>query len=155
MAMHFHLNLLHGNGLWSMRRDGSQNSDPTLAWIEEGFIFCDDDSDLNLIIFYGGHRVTHDKVVGRPGEKLSQCGDSDSDNSLLNLYDEKEAPRHMIRMTSHICLVCELEVRTTMQLHEHMHHFHVGSDPYHCECGGAFLTVCDLQIHKCNVHLEC
>ena len=41
MAMHFHLNLLHSNGMWSTRKDGSQNSDPTLAWIGDGFIFCD------------------------------------------------------------------------------------------------------------------
>ena len=36
-----------------------------------------------------------------------------------------------------------------------MHCFHVGSDPYQCECGSAFLTAHDLQVHECNVHLEC
>ncbi len=61
MAMRFHLNLLHSGGLWTMRRDGSQNSDPTLAWTDAGFVFCDwigqeddHDSDPDLLIFHSG-----------------------------------------------------------------------------------------------------
>ncbi len=133
------------------RRDGSQNSDPTLAWLEEGFVFCDwvgqasdDDSDPDLLIFYGGCKATHDKAAAGVEEKISQHNDSESDNSLSNLYEVKEVPKHMIRMTSHVCLVCELEAKTAAQLHEHMHHFHVGSDLYHCDCGGTFLTAQDL-----------
>ncbi len=97
MAMCFHLNLLHGDGMWSMRKDGSQNSNPTLAWIEDSFIFCDwagqvgdSDSDSNLIVFHGGCKATCDRTASGLMKRHSQCDGSDSDNSLSELYDEKE-----------------------------------------------------------------
>ncbi len=62
MAMWFHLNLVHAGGLWSMRAEGSQNTDLTLLWTEEGVIFCDwwgEDSDMDddLVVMHQGKRV--------------------------------------------------------------------------------------------------
>ncbi len=100
MAMSFHLNLLHGDGMWSTRKDGSQNSDPTLAWIGDGFIFCDwagqvgdSDSDSDLIVFHGRCKAICDRAASGPMRRLSQHDGSNNDNSLSNLYDEKEAPK--------------------------------------------------------------
>ena len=81
--------------------------------------------------------------------------DTDSDGSLLDLYMVKEALKHAARTTDHSCLVCKLEAKSAAQLYDHMHHFHVGSDPYHCACGSAFLTVWDLHVHEHNVHQDC
>ena len=74
--------------------------------------------------------------------------------TLLDLYEVKDAPKSMIRTTSDVCLVCELEAKTAAQLHEHMHCFHVGLDPYQCDCGSAFLTAQYLWIHKCALGVQ-
>ena len=100
MAMCFYLNLLHSDGMWSTRKDGSQNSDPTLAWIGDGFIFCDwagqvgdSNSDSDLIVFHSGCKAMHDRTASSLTKGHLWHDGSNSDNSLSELYDEKEAQK--------------------------------------------------------------
>ena len=58
--------------------------------------------------------------------------DSDSDDSLANLFVKMHPHKQVARTVSLDCLVCGLHATSSSQLHKHMTGFHVRVDLYQC-----------------------
>ncbi len=72
-----------------MRVEGSQNTNPTLLWTEDGVIFCnwrgeDSDMDNDLVVTYCGGKVQKTVTVS----DVHAERDTDSDDSLADLFIE-------------------------------------------------------------------
>lgn len=154
------MNLLHAGGIWFMHADGSQNTDPTLLWIEDGMIFCDwrgNDLDMkdNLVVTHRG-RCAAKVQEGTDRSDLNVDVNIDSDDSLADLFVEMQQCKKAARTVSLECLVCGLHAVSSSQQHKHMTSFHVESDPYQCStCDSWFLTFHNLRVHEHNVHKDC